>query len=307
MFFLELTRVIKFAWQSFFRNFWLSVVTVVIITVSLFSISFLLIINILTQHVLSVVKERTEVYIDLTSQATKEQAQILVEELKKLPAIKEALFITPEQTLENFKQRHQSDPLMMQSLDSLATNPFTGSIMIKVKKIDAFPVILSELSKADYAPFLEIEDQEFIDSKLLVERITDYSHKIQRLLFIICLIFALISILVVFNTIQIGIYTHREEIGIMKLVGASNSFIRFPFLIEGFLYSLIGVIFLTLLLYPFLGLVQPYLDNFFREYSLNLVTTLNQNFFKVIGTELLIAIVITFSSSFLATRKYLKV
>lgn len=307
MFFLEFTRVIKFAWQSFFRNFWLSVVTVVIITLSLFSISFLLMINILTQHVLEVVKERTEVYIDLTSQATNEQAQVLVDELKKLPAIKEAQFITPEQTLENFKKRHQSDSLMLESLNSLTANPFTGSIMIKVNKIDDFPVILSELSKADYAPFLEIEDQEFIDSKLLIERITDYSHKIQRTLLVVSLIFSLISILVVFNTIQIGIYTHREEIGIMKLVGASNSFIRFPFLIEGFLYSLLGVIFLTLLLYPFLSLAQPYLDSFFREYSLNLITALNQNFFKVFGTELIIAVIITAGSSFLATRKYLKV
>jgi len=307
MFFLEFTRVIKFAWQSFFRNIWLSVVTVIIVTLSLFSISFLLMINILTQHVLDVVKDRTQVYIDLTSQATGEQAQALVAELQKLPAIKESQFITPEQTLENFKQRHQDDPVMAQSLNSLSVNPFTGSIMIKVNQIDDFPVILAELSKADYAPFLEIEDQEFVDSKLLIERISEYSRKVQNTLLAVCLLFSLISILVVFNTIQIGIYTHREEIGIMKLVGASNSFIRFPFLIEGFLYSLIGVILLTLLLYPFLILVQPYLDGFFMEYSINLITALNQNFFKVIGTELLIAFIITAGSSYLATRKYLKV
>ena len=271
MFFLEFTRVIKFAWHSFFRNIWLSVVTVIIVTLSLFSISFLLMINILTQHVLDVVKDRTQVYIDLTSQATGEQARALVAELQKLPAIKESQFITPEQTLENFKQRHQNDPLMTQSLNSLSVNPFTGSIMIKVNQIDDFPVILAELSKADYAPFLEIEDQEFVDSKLLIERISEYSQKVQNILLAVCLLFSLISILVVFNTIQIGIYTHREEIGIMKLVGASNSFIRFPFLIEGFLYSIIGVVLLTLLLYPFLSLVQPYLDGFFMEYSINLL------------------------------------
>ncbi len=307
MFFLELTRVVKFSVQSFLRNFWLSVVTVVIIALSLFSISFLLMINILTQHVLEVVEEKTEVYIDLTSQATSEQAQTLVSELTKLPAVKEAQFITPQETLESFKERHQDDALMIESLAALEENPFTGSILISVNDISDFPVILSELSKVEYAPFLEIEDKEFTESKLLIERISEYSGKVQRAFVFISLIFIVISILVVFNTIQIGIYTHREEIGIMKLVGASNKFVRSPFLVEGFIYSLIGVIVLLILLYPVLALVQPYIDGFFKEYTLNLVTALNQNFIKFFGTELLIALIITTASSFLATRKYLKV
>jgi len=303
----EFTRILKFAFQSFFRNFWLSVVTVIIISLSLFSISLLLMVNILTQHVLEVVEDRTQVYIDLTSEATNEQAEVLVSELNKLPAIKESIFITPEQTLNEFRIRHENDALMLESLDALDENPFKGSIKITVHDIQDFPVILNELSKQDYSPFLEIEDTEFNEAKLLIERISEYSVKIQKTFFFISLIFIIISILVVFNTIQIGIYTHREEIGIMKLVGASNSFVRSPFLIEGFLYSFIGFVLLLFLLYPFLSLIQPYVDGFFTDYTLNLVTALNHNFIKVFGSELLVAIVITIFSSLLAVRKYLKV
>jgi len=304
---IEFGRIIKFALQSFLRNIWLSVVTVTIITLALFSISFLLVFNLMTSHVLSVVESRTDVYVDLTSQATPEQGQILVAELKKLSAVKEVEFITPDQTLANFKERHADNQLIMQSLDSLEDNPFQGSIRLNVYDINQFPLILAELSKKEYSSVLEIEDKEFTDSKLLIQGISDYSQKIQKGGLIISLIFILISILVVFNTIQVGIYTHREEIGIMKLVGASNSFVRSPFLIEGAFYSLIAIVVLAAVIYPVLAFIQPYADSFFKEYGANLIQLLNDNFIKVFGTQFLIAFVITVASSFIAVRRYLRV
>jgi len=307
MFSVEFFRAIKLSLQSIFRNFWLSVVTVIIVILALFSISFLLIFNILAQHTMAVVENKTNIYIDLTSRATPEHAQTLILELKKLPAIKEAQFVTPEETLEQFKQRHSSDALMLESLDALEENPFQGSILINVNNIEDFPVILSELSKKEYAEYLEIEDKEFTDSKMLIEKISEYSKKIQRGGLFISLLFILISVLVVFNTIQVGIYTHREEIGIMRLVGASNSFIRSPFLIEGVFYSFFSVIILIVLLYPFLIFAQPYVDSFLKEYSANLVTVVNHNFVLIFGAQFLVAVAITILSSLIAVRRYIKV
>jgi len=120
-------------------------------------------------------------------------------------------------------------------------------------------------------------------------------------------LFILISVLVVFNTIQVGIYTHREEIGIMRLVGASNSFIRSPFLIEGVFYSFFSVIILIVLLYPFLIFAQPYVDSFLKEYSANLVTVVNHNFVLIFGAQFLVAVAITILSSLIAVRRYIKV
>lgn len=307
MFTLEIFRVVKFAVQSIFRNFWLSVVTVIIITLALFSISFLLIFNLIAQHTIKVVENRTNVYIDLTSKATPEQANILTAELKNLPAIKEAKFVTPEETLELFKQRHSGDTLLLESLNALTDNPFRGSLLINVYKIDDFPTILNELSKKEYADYLEIEDKEFTDSKILVEKISEYAKKIQNGGLAISLLFILISVLVVFNTIQVGIYTHREEIGIMRLVGASNSFIRSPFLIEGIIYSFFAIALIIALIYPLMVFAQPYVDNFLKEYSTNLMTLINDNFALIFGMQFLIAAVITVLSSLIAIRRYLKV
>jgi len=307
MFSIEFIRVIKFAIQSFFRNFWLSVVTVIIITLALFSISFLLIFNLLAQHTMEVVETKTNVYIDLTSNSTNEQAEVLTAELKKLPAIKEAKFVTPEETLDQFKERHKNDALMIESLEALEENPFRGSILINVHKIEDFPIILQELSKNEYAEFLEIEDKEFTDSKLLIEKISEYSAKIQRAGMFISLLFIFISILVVFNTIQVGIYTHREEIGIMRLVGASNSFIRSPFFVEGVLYSFISIVVLIALIYPLLIVTQPYVDNFLKEYTASLISLVNQNILFIFGAQFLIAVIITVLSSMIAVRRYIKV
>lgn len=304
---VEFSRVIKFACQSFLRNIWLSVVTVTIITLALFSISFLLIFNLLTQSTLKVVETKTDVYVDLTAQATVEQAQILVAEFKKIPAISEVEFITPEKTLENFRERHQDNPLILQSLEALEANPFRGSLRINVYQIEDFPVILEEISKKEYADFLEIEDREFTDTKLLIEGISVYSQKIQRAGLVGSLVFIIIALLVVFNTIQVGIYTHREEIGIMRLVGAANNFIRSPFLVEGIIYSLLALAILLSIMYPLLAFLQPYVDGFFREYSTNLMALVNDNFLKMFGTQLLVAMVITVLSSYLAVRRYIKV
>ena len=307
MFFIEFTRIIKFAGQNILRNFWLAIVTVTIIILALFTTSSLLIFNLLTQHTLQIVQNKTDIYIDLTKDATPEQGKTLVNELGKLNAVKEVEFVTPEDTLTRFKERHKDNALILQALDSVSENPFRGSIRLNVNDIASFPTILNELSKKEYAQYLEIEDQEFTDAKLLIEGISSYSQKIQQGGLLISLLFIIISILVVFNTIQVGIYTHREEIGIMKLVGASNSFIRSPFLIEGMIYSIVSVILLAAILYPLLSFSQPYVNEFFKEYSANLTTLLNQNLLKIFGLQLLLAVAITTLSSFIAVRRYLKV
>ncbi|MFW0837739.1 MAG: cell division protein FtsX [Candidatus Komeilibacteria bacterium] len=307
MFLLDIYRAFRFAWQSFWRNFWLSIVTITIISLALISVSFLLLFNITTTHVIDTVQNNTEIYIDLTPQAKLAQVQFLVDELNKLPEIKAVQFITPEETLQAFKERYSDNSVVMDSLESLDENPFTGSLMLKVQQIDQFSALLDEISKPEYGDILEINNSEFYQARDLINAINDYSQKVENVGFGISIFFVLISIIVVFNTIQMGIYSHREEIGIMKLVGASNSFIRAPFLIEGILYSFIAIILVGAIIYPLSIFVQPHLDNFLGEYSLSLVNAINNSAWQVFGLEIGIAILITVISSLLATRRYLKV
>lgn len=307
MFLVDLLRMLRFAGQNFWRNFWLTVVTIFIITLALISVSFLLVFNLVANNVLDVVQAKSEIYIDLTSEAKLAQVEFLVEELGKLPDMKEVRYITPEETLQRFQALHQDDEIIMESLQSLDDNPFTGSILLRVEKIDQFPLLLTEISRPEYSGILEINNREFYQARDLIEAISEYSNKIEKVGFAFSMFFIIISIVVVFNTIQMGIYSHREEINIMKLVGASNWFVRAPFIIEGIFYSLVAILIVIILSYPLAAYLQPYLDSFLGEYSLDLIRTINRNFILTFGLEALIAILITTVSSLLATRKYLRV
>lgn len=305
MFFLDLFRSFKFALQSLWRNFWLTVVTVIIVTLAMASVSFLLIFNLVANNVVDTVKAKSEIYIDLTDDAKQAQVEFLVAELNKLEDIREVIYISPAQTLERFKSEHANDEVIMASLDSLSSNPFTGSLKISVKDIAKFDELLTELSRDEYGDILEINNSEFFEAKDLLNVISDYSNKVEQFGFGVSLFFIIISIIVVFNTIQMGIYSHREEIGIMKLVGASNWFVRSPFIIESVMYSIFSVLVMVLIFYPLAIYIQPHVDNFLGEYSLNLIDSVSNNFLWVFGLEIGIAMLITVISSMFATRRYL--
>lgn len=305
--FINFIRIIKFGWQNFFRNFWLSIVTIIIIVLTLLSITGLLLFNILTKNTLKAVQDKTDVYIDLKTDADHEQINNLIDSLSKVPTINEVKYISAEENLTNFLKLYENNDLVSEAVKTLEKNPFKASLLIKVEKIENFPIILEELSQEKYSTILEINDEDFTQAKKLVTKISDYSQKIKKAGLVISLIFIFIAILIVFNAIQMSIYDRREEISIMRLVGASNYFIKGPFYFEGISYSLLAIIIILIIIYPLLIFLQPYINNFFSEYSTNLIKQVNLNFFKIFGTELLVVVIINIISAAVAMKKYLKI
>ena len=150
-------------------------------------------------------------------------------------------------------------------------------------------------------------DKNFDDNKLVISRLSDLSDKIKRVGIIISSIFVVIAILIVFNTIRINIYTHREEIAIMKLVGSSNWFVRVPFIFESIMYAIIAVIISVAILYPLLGLVAPQVSNFFDGYNLDLIEYASSNFLRIVGLQFAFAVILSVLSSSLAIGRYTRV
>ena len=111
----------------------------------------------------------------------------------------------------------------------------------------------------------------------------------------------------VYNSVRVAIYTHRREIMIMRLVGASRSFIQMPFLLSSIIYTLVGVLAIMFIFFPFLSLLQPYLEAFFVGYNINLIDYYYGNIFKIFGMEFLGLALINVLASYLAVRKYSKV
>ena len=303
--FLTLFRTIKFALQGFWRNIWLSIVTIVILILTLFSISVVGTVNIIGREAIDSIKEKIDVSAYFKNDVAEDQIFEINYRLESLSQVKSVDYVSKEKALENFKEKHKDDPEIVSSLEELEDNPLGATLVIKANNIEDYEEILNVLEDPDYAEF--IQDINYQDNELLIDQLTGITNQIQRIAIIFSGIFIIIAVLIIFNTIRITIYTHREEIGIMKLVGATNWFIRAPFLIESVIYGVLACVIILVILYPLIDVISPQVSKFFAGYEFDLIQYFKDNFWYIAGLQLAFAVVLSVISSSIAVGKYLKV
>jgi len=298
-------RTMKFAVQGFFRNIWLSLVTIIILVLTLFSVTLAAGINVVADKAIASVQSKVDVSIYFKPSVKEQDILNVRYRLENLPTVEAVSYTSQDEALEKFKAKHEDNTVILDSLKQLEENPLGATLIIKAKSIDDYPTIMAVLDNPDYSSL--IQDKNFADNQTVIQHLSDLSNKVKRIGIIISGIFVVITVLIMFNTIRITIYTHREEIGIMKLVGASNWFVRAPFLVEMLLYALFAVIISLALLYPFLGVIGPQLNSFFAGYDLDLVTYFASNFWRIVGLQFGFVLILTAFSSSIAIGKYLRV
>lgn len=290
--------------QDVARNIWLSIITVVIITLALFSVNLLLAVKILTSATVSAVKEKVDVSLYLKSEAPEELILNLKSQVANLDSVKQVDYVSKQAALQSFREKHKNNPEILEALLELGKNPLSPSLIIKPKDINNYDELIVSLNKIDNDI---IESRNFDDHKAVLTKIEIIAQKANQAGLFISSLFVLITILVVYNAVRVAIFTHKREIGIMKLVGASTWFIRAPYLISGLIYALLGVIMIIIIIYPFLNLIQPYLAGFFSGFEVNLLAYYNANFLLIFGLEFLAASLINVLASLVAVGKYSKV
>lgn len=299
--FLSLLRVIKFSFQDVFRNIWLSLVTIIILVLALFSINMLLVVKVVGDTAINAVKEKIDINLYLKSDAAEDQILALKARISNLEEVKEISYISKADALNNFKSNFQDNPEILQALREIGSNPLTPSLVIKPTNLDDFDNLVNKLNSFDDSI---IESRNFTNYKVMLEKINNITDKVNDAGIVLSLIFVFITILVIFNSVRVAIYTHRAEIKIMSLVGASNWFIQAPFLFSSVIYTTIGIGFIMAFFYPFLSLLQPYLEAFFVGYNVNLVSYFYGNIFLVFGTQFIGACLINIFASYIAVKKY---
>jgi len=304
MFILSFFRVIKFSLQDMFRNIWLTVVTITILVLALFSVNMLLTLNIITRTAINSIKDKIDINLYLKPTASEDKILSLKAEISGYSQVKKIDYISKAEALESFKSKHQNDPEVLEALRQLGENPLTPTLVIKANNLEQYNELAAKLNKIKSDI---IESRNFDNHKLIISKIENISRKINEVGIFVSLVFIAVSILVVYNAIKVAIYTHRREIGIMKLVGASNWFVKSPFLISGIIYALIGVVLIVVIFYAFLMLLQPYLEVFFSGYSINIVSYFSKNFIYIFGIEFIVAAIINILASFTALGRYSKV
>lgn len=297
-------RTSKLAVKNFWRNLWLSLITVFILILTLFFISLIFSLNLAADQAIKAVKEKVDVDIFFNSDISENEILRAQVYLKELPQVKEVTYVSQDAALENFKATHLNDETIQQSLEDLKDNPLPASLIIKANNLEDYDTILSQFQNSEFSKYAQ--KMNFTDHKLIIDKLSFITQRVYTGGIIVSIIFIFFSVIMVFNTIRITIYSHREELIIMKLVGATNWFIRAPFLLEGIFYALIASICSMLLLYPLIVIVAPYINHLFTGYDFDAVYYFQQYLWQIFIAQLLFSLILSAGSSMVAIGRHLK-
>ena len=297
-------RVLKFSAQDVARNVWLSAATITILVLTLFSINIMVTVRIISDNAISVIKDKVDFSLYLKNESREDEVLALKTRIEGLGNVKSVEYISKQQALQKFRDKNQNNQQVIEALRELGKNPLSPSLVISPSDTAQAPQLVESLKRLDSDI---IESRNFSDNATIIKKIDYITNKINEAGLFVIIIFSLTSLLVIYNTIKVAIYTHRREIEIMRLVGASRSFIVAPFLVSALIYSLIAILVITSIFFPFLSLLQPYLEVFFTGYNINIVSYFITNFWVIFGIEFFAAAFAAMLASLLAVRKYSKI
>jgi len=301
---LFLYRIIKLSFQDISRNIWLSLATLMVLLLALFSINSLVAVRFVSDGAIAAVKSKIDISLYLQPDSTDAQISDLRTQIKALPNVAQVDYISKQDAINSFRIKYANNPEVLSALQELGQNPLSPSLVIRPQDFDQSDLVINEL-KTITNPI--IESQNFSDNTTILKKITSITKRINEIGLLIISIFIIISLLVVYNAIRMAIYTHRQEIEIMRLVGASNHFIYWPYLFSALIYSFFSVLIMIALFYPLLTLLQPYLETFFAGYNINILAYFLKNFLMIFGVQFLALVFINALASLLAVRKYTRV
>jgi len=296
-------RIIVSAWKHFTRNIWLSLTTIFVLVLALLSVNVLLGVNSLLTRAVGLLEDKIDVSVYFksdTAQGVLDQAKFFV---MSLPQVKSAELVPADLALEAFKKRHEGDETVLGALRELDENPLGATLIVKAKRTSDYTFLLEALQNPQFS--FAIESKNFEDHQDAITRVRLISQSVRGFGIGLVAIFALFSVLIVFNTVRVAIYTQREEIGIMRLVGASNAYVRLPFVLEGIFLAALALAFTAGIVVLSTAWLDPRLQSFFdgnaglSEYFLSQASTLLLA--QGLGLSFLVAL-----SSWAAVGKYLR-
>ena len=297
------SRVVKFALKDFWRNLGLSLMTISILMLTYLSLNLLVIVNFFTGAAIQAIENRVDISVYFGPDVSDDRILGVRGDLTSLPEVKDVQFISRDQALAQFKQAHADQPEILAALQEVGENPLGAVLVIKAKDAASYGPILEALDSPSIKSL--VADKTVEDHRVLIDRLTTVTNKIQRAALGLSVVFALISLLIVFNTIRVAIYIHREEIAIMRLVGASSNFVRIPFLIETLLFNVIALAVVAALVLPALSLIEPTARAFFDS-EVGVTAYYQSHWLQIFGYQLGAVTLLSLIATSLSMRRYLR-
>lgn len=300
--FTVFSRIIHYGLKNFWRNGWLSTTTVVVMVLALTVVVGLVMFNFVTAQAIQSIQDKIDISVYFKKSISEDDILSVKGALEKLSEVKKVDYVSSDQALEIFKKNHEEDDTIVQAIDELNDNPLEASLNIKAHRPDQYATIAQYLSSPNLTPF--IDNVSYSKNQVVINRLGSIINNVNRGGLALTIFMAIIAGLVVFNTIRLAIYSNRDEIGIMRAVGASNSMVRGPFMVEGIISGILAAISSLLLALPIVYLASPYVKALVPD--LNIFQYFYSSFFSLFVYQVIFGALIGSFSSFIAVRRYLR-
>ena len=305
-----LKRIFRAGFLDFWRNGFVSFASVLMMVFTLFVIGLATFTGVILNTTLEEFRNRADMNVYFTTDALEGEIFAIQESLQALPEVESVDYLSKEEALAQSRERHQNDQLTLQALEELGENPLGAVLNVKAHEISQYETIASFLNRQEGidsgAPTI-VDKINYYDEqhRAALDRLESITSSAQLIGLIIILIFVAITIAISFNTLRLAIYSSREEISVMRLVGAGAGYIRLPFMVEGVLYGLIAGVITLILFYPLTWWMGSSTVNFFGGMNVFYYYLANFPFFflLIVGSGVILGAV----ASFLAVRRYLKI
>jgi len=308
MIWIKVKRVFKSGVANFWRNGFVSLSSLVVMFITLFMISSLIFMSAILKFSLQELKDKVDINVYLTTKASEIDILTLKKSIEAITEVDSVIYTSRDEALVNFKERHKDDALTLEALAELDENPLTASLSIKAKEPSQYEGIAKFLNDRDSTSGNSnpiIEKVNYYQNKIVIDRLTKIIEATNTVGFWVAILFLIISIIITFNTIRLAIFISREEISVMRLVGASDRYVKGPFVVSGILYGTVSAILVIIIFFGLTYWIGNLSKNFFIGLDLFdfYLKNFGQIFFIILGSGVGLGAI----SSYLAVKKYLKV
>lgn len=304
---ITLSRIFKGGVINFMRNAWLAVAAIAVMTITLTIVLFSVIANATFANTIKQITDRIDISVYIKDDVTEQKKDDLIVKIKSLPEVKSVEYISKDEALKRYRKQNENNLDLLLAI-SQTDNPLPASLQIKPVDPNNIDPIRKFLETNEIKALQSEQTSYSGDRKVAIDKITQATVFFRKAGIAGIIVFAVISMLIIFNTIRMAIFNRREELNIMRLLGASTWYIRGPFVVETVLYGIIAAVISVALCNALfaisssafgassLGLLDiSYANNYFAS-----------NFWFILASQLIIGILIGGVSSMVATRRYLK-
>ena len=305
--YITVERIIKNGFINFGRNIWLAIAAIAMMGITLTILLFAIIANTTFNHTIADITSHIDVSVYLKDSVTEKQRTDLMNQVRSLDNVKSVSYLSKNDALKRYEQQNANNPDLLAAI-SQTDNPLPASLDIKPKDPNQLQSIKDFLDKPQIQALQSDPTSYSGDRKAAIDKITSATHFFQQAGVVGIIVFIIISMLIIFNTIRMAIFNRRDELIIMRLLGASTAYIRGPFIVETMLYGAVAAAISLTVCWALFKVASSTL----QASSLGLLDIsyssryFSDHLFSILTIQLLVGILIGAASSGVATRRYLK-